>query len=106
MTTPETMRGRETEMREWEKAWVIAGDLDCDILKNKNGVIYVRQDTVNAHHKALRAKELGEIRERIRNMPKRNLGTNQYEEKYVRWNSFGKEQGVDDFLDELIEKPQ
>ncbi len=54
---------------------------------------------------ALRAKELGEIRERIRNMPKRNLGTNQYEEKYVRWNSFGKEQGVDDFLDELIEKP-
>ncbi len=92
-TTPDTMRGRETEIREaWMKeTWITE---------------YHDRKDIADWWLALRAKELGEIRERIRNMPKRNLGTNQYEEKYVRWNSFGKEQGVDDFLDELIEKPQ
>jgi hypothetical protein len=92
---------REGEkIREWEKAWLVAGELDCDSLKNKHGVIYIRQDVVSAHHAALRAKELEEIRERVRFMKREkdypaDTHTNFYN------------QAIDDveaILDELIEK--
>lgn len=96
MTTPDTMRGRY-----FEKFGENDPLVDNDILDFIQSELALR----DAHHKSLRAKELGELKEKIRNMPKRNLGTIQYEEKYVRWNSFGREQGVDTLIDDLIEKP-
>ena len=58
---------------------------------------------LSSYEKALKE----ELREKIRNMPKENFGTNQYEAKYVLWKSClmrPNELGVDDFLSQQQNK--
>lgn len=52
-------------VEEWEKSWLVAGELDCDILKNRNGVIYVRQDHMNSTRLSARTEVLAELLEKL-----------------------------------------
>lgn len=92
------------EQREFDKEFP---SLFSESVLFKGEIDYSESDRVKSSISSLIATREREwaknLREKIRNMKKRNLGSIQYEEKYVRWNSFGWEVGVDDLLEELIQ---
>lgn len=107
MTTPETMRDRFAKEFDWLKYSFCNGAQ----LKDHTMILaFIESElaTRDAHHKALRAKELGEIRERITGIYDKEIEISSdrgYRMKPTD-SPWDIRHQVLALLDELIEKPQ